>query len=172
MGARGKTVCPFCNRSASRTNGHRHAQSFHFLCSVCLSLERRTKHRHFTVQTLGRKQLVSDVGFTSPPFTSNCYIPMECRSDCVQAMLRVLAAKHILETDIYSPALFLLAMIQRNCLACLSNSPALNDLHICRSSIDSFMGRFSEIVCILFGIDHSEEVLDTIRSFLLERTHE
>lgn len=93
-------------------------------------------------------------------------------SDCVTSFRRVLAAKDMLNADPYTPALFLLSLIQRWCIACLSQDPNLSELHICRMLADAYLDKYAYIACYLFGLTPNEETLEIIKIYVTRNTYE
>lgn len=171
-----KISCKTCKRLVSRLNFHRHVKSFHLLCPQCLTLESRAKHPCFGSRLLSRSSFFSraEGDDTSPgPLTSNIYIPMEARADCVGAMTAVLAGRALMDTDLYTPAFFLLAHAQRSCLACTAGrtaSPVFHDLHTCRLNSTLIIDSLAPLVCHLFNIHHTAELNHFFCTFLQENT--
>lgn len=78
----------------------------------------------------------------------------------------------MVHVDPFIPALFLLALIQRWCIACISKSPHLYELHVCRSVVEQYMNDYGEASCYIFGIIPNSSILETIRQFLLRNTYD
>lgn len=78
----------------------------------------------------------------------------------------------MLHADPFVPALFILAIIQRWCIACISRDPLLYELHVCRSNVDRYMQNYGEISCYIFGLVPNKQNLDNIYQFLLSNTYD
>lgn len=171
-------TCKICSKpkSVSRMNYFRHNRTHHLLCPHCLSIESKCKHACFGSRLLSRSQMLrmnNDPDPLAPP-TSSIFIPMEMRTDCLAAFQTILAARDLLDNDIYSVAFYLLARLKRSCLACMGstvNSGFLKDYHTCQLHIKDIMENISETVFCLFNVRSDEKSYAFLSSFLAENTH-
>ena len=194
--------CPLCLRSASSTNYARHVQTFHLLCPRCLRLSSKTRHPCFGAKLLSRSNLFQrreesishhpssisqhsnttangsdqnqDDATNGLILSSGIYIPLEIRADCICFLQACLAARHFLDHDLFTPSLFLLAKLQRTCIACTAGKDGKNslyDFHSCRLGIDDFLAENFELTCLLFNITNNEKSHYFIRNFLYENCY-
>jgi len=148
--------------------------NYSYLCGRCGTLERKNKHRHFSATRLSRKEAstLQDGDLEKIPKVSNIFVPLEMFADSVTAFRKVLAAKDLLHADPFVPALFLLSLIQRWCIACLSKDPQLFELHICRLMAPAYTDDYAEVACYIFGVEPNTAALEIIKNFVLRHTYE
>jgi hypothetical protein len=109
------------------------------------------------------------------PLTSGVYIPIELREDCLAALTSCLAARKFLDHDLHTPALFLLAKLQRNCLACMAGKEGkdgMADFHSCRLYIKQIMEDNCELTCCLFNVEYTERSVQFFHSFLYDNSYQ
>lgn len=177
-----KFRCLFCKKFSSKANYHRHEKSWHLLCPKCLSLQPKSRHPCFGARTVPKNKLFSlrkegeeeeelGAGIECGPLVSGVYIPIEMRADCVKAVLRCMAARELLDTDLLTPALFLLAHLRRTCIACqASTDSGFQDFHSCRLQIDTCLKDLGELTSLLFNIDWNDRTESFLRQYLFENT--
>lgn len=173
MASNNKVQCNFCNRMASKSNYNRHAKTFHLLCPNCLSLESRSRHKCFGAQLISKSKIFTRLNKTSEyeggVTSTGIFIPMEMRGDCLAAMLRCLAARQLLDTDIWTPALFLLAILRRGCIACMAandGAESLREFHNCRLQAGDILNVYGDLSCMLFNIEYDDKAQFFLRRFL------
>jgi hypothetical protein len=177
-------VCQLCSKPTTTLNALRHSRNRHILCPFCGCLASRVKHPCFGLKLLSRSALfkVAEPLTEGAPPISNIFIPIEIRVDVGSALRAILSGRELLDTDVYTPALFLLAKLRRTCLGCLNpllGRPSASDpdpdldlpsFHTCRSTLAATIDTFGELACNLFNIQNTPQVHKFFTVYLTEHS--
>lgn len=169
--------CNYCLRKGSISNISRHQKSFHLLCAKCFKLSSKARHPHFGAKLLSRSKLLKqayppDFYF---PVVSGIWVPVELRGDIYKAMQMCLVSRELLDQDIWTVGMFLLAILRRGCLACMAGKEGengcLSEFHNCRLTCNDVLDKYFELACLLFNINPDMDARIFLHNYLQEHSY-